>query len=364
MGVKGFGVAGALVLAVASVPPAVADDLPIPRPSPSLLQPAAPIPGPSFSPPQRLAPPPSPCTIQGDEGPNRLIGTPGPDVICGEGGDDVLEGLEGDDFLDGGEGIDTATWETALCCVRVDLSTRLATGSMGTDQLEEIENLTGSQGTDVIRGDAAANTLFGGGNTDLLFGGDGDDWLAGGDGDDWLAGEGGANILEGGTGANICADGSGTACEPADPGDPADTRGPLDIALVDAPTDQGTNRWRVGVRSRVKAVRLWDEGYVLLSFDVEGGEEFDVHAVVRWERRRARGLLIRDGARSTSGRVGVRRSGGRGVFITLSLGQLGLDPQRLYYRWAAQTIFTGPGCRPCFDTVPDARGYPQPLVTA
>ena len=364
MGARGFVGLAALAVAIAGVPSAVADELPIPGPSPSVSLPSGPVPGPSFSPPRRLADPPSDCTIEGDDGPNRLTGTPGPDVICGHGGDDVLEGLEGDDFLDGGDGVDTATWETAVCCVRADLSNRLATGSMGTDQLEEIENVTGSQGADVIRGDAAANTLFGGGSTDLLFGGDGDDWLLGGDGDDWLAGEGGTHILDGGTGANVCADGSGASCEPADPGDPADTRGPLDIALVDAPTGQGSSTWRVSVRSRVKAMRLWDEGYVLLSFDTEGGEEFDVHAVARWERRRALGLLIRDGARSPSGRVRVRRSGGRGVLVTVSLGQLGLDPQRLYYRWAAESIFTGPGCRPCFDTVPGAGGYPQPLVTA
>jgi hypothetical protein len=360
--VRGFGLAAALAVAVLGVPPAVADDLPVPVPGPTGSIPAssAPIPAPSFEP--RLAPPPSDCTIEGDDGPNRLMGTPGPDVICGEGGDDVLEGLEGDDYLDGGDGVDTATWETSLCCVHADLSAGVASGSLGTDQLEGIENITGSQGTDVIRGDAAANTLFAGGHTDLVFGGDGDDWLLGGDGDDWLAGEGGTNILDGGTGANLCPDGQGTFCDPADPADAADTRGPLDIALVDPPGDQSSTTWRVSVRGRIKPMRLWDEGYALLSFDTAGGEEFEVHAVVRWERRRALGLLIRDGSRSASGKVQVRRAGPRGILVTVPLGQLGLDPQRLYFRWAAETIFTGPGCRPCLDGVPDARGYPQPLV--
>jgi hypothetical protein len=323
--------------------------------------PGVPIPAPSFASPLRQAPPPSECTIEGDDGPDRLTGTPGPDVICGEGGDDVLEGLEGDDYLDGGDGLDTATWETSICCVRANLSASLATGFLGTDQLEEIENISGSQGTDVIRGDAAANVLFGGGNTDLLFGGEGDDWLVGGEGDDWLAGEIGSNILDGGTGSNVCADGPGTFCEPPDPGDPSDTRGPLDIALVDT---EGGQAWRISVRRRLQAARLWDEGYALLSFDTRGGEEFDVHAVVRWERRRPIGLLIDEGARSASGKVGVRRAGGRGVIVTVSLERLGLDPQRLYYRWAAVSVFTGPGCRPCFDSVPETGAYPQPLVTA
>ena len=292
------------------------------------------------------------------------MGTPGPDIICGEGGDDVLEGLEGDDFLDGGDGVDTASWESSACCVRANLSASLATGALGTDQLEEIENVTGSQGADVIRGDAASNTLFGGGSTDLLFGGDGDDWLLGGEGDDWLAGEGGTNVLDGGTGSNVCADVAGSLCEPRDPGDPADTRGPLDVALVDAPSDQSSATWRLSVRRRIRASRVWDEGYALVSFDTEGGEELDVHAVVRWDRRRAIGLLIRDGSRAPSGRLRVRRAGGRGILVAVPLGSLGLDPARLYYRWAAGTIFTGPGCRPCFDTVPSTGAYPQPLVTA
>jgi len=333
-------------------------------PSASISIPQPPIPAPSLAPSLRLAPPPSDCTIEGDDGPNRLTGTPGPDVICGEGGDDVLEGLEGDDFLDGGDGIDTATWETSLCCVRANLSASLATGFLGTDQLEEIENVTGSQGTDVMRGDAAANVLFGGGSTDLLFGGDGDDWLLGGDGDDWLAGEGGANVLDGGTGSNVCADGNGTFCEPPDPGDPSDTRGPLDVALVDAPGLGGASTWRIAVRSRLQAMRLWDEANLLVSLDTRGGEEFDFHAVVRWDRRRPIGLLIAEGARSSSGQARVRRAGRRGITISVPLGRAGLDPQRLYYRWSATSVFTGTGCRPCFDTVPQSRAYPQPLVTA
>ena len=353
---RGFGLVAALAVTLGGVPSAIAGDVPIPGPS-------LPIPGPTSSLPLREAPPPRDCTIRGTNGPDRLTGTPGPDVICGEGGDDVLEGLEGDDFLDGGDGVDTASWETSICCVRANLSAGLATGSLGTDQLEEIENLTGSLGSDVIRGDAGPNILFGGGSTDLLFGGDGDDWLIGGDGDDWLAGEAGANVLDGGTGSNVCADGGGTLCEPPDPGDPADTRGPLDVALVDAPGDQSAT-WRISVRRRISPMRLWDEGYALVSFDTQGGEEFDVHALVRWDRRRLRGLLIHAGARSASGRVEVRRAGGRGVLLTVPLGSLGLDPQRLYYRWAAETIFTGPGCRPCFDSAPEAGGYAQPLVTA
>jgi hypothetical protein len=363
----------AVAVALGGVPPAVADDLPVPipgptgplpAPSPSVALPDIPIPAPGTSTAPRLADPPSECTIQGDDGPDRLTGTPGPDVICGEGGDDVLEGLEGDDFLDGGEGVDTATWETSACCVRANLSVSLATGFLGTDQLEEIENVTGSQGADVIRGDASANVLFGGGSTDLVFGGEGDDWLLGGDGDDWLAGEVGSNILDGGTGSNVCADGPGTFCEAPNPGDPSDTRGPLDVALIDTGGADNPPAWRIEVRGRLKPMRLWDEGYLVISLDTQGGEEFDAHAVVRWDRRRPIGLLIAEGARSSSGQVRVGRAGRRGVTVTVPLGEAGLDRERLYYRWSAGSIFTGPGCRPCFDPVPQVGAYPQPLVTA
>jgi hypothetical protein len=364
-------VCAALATAVGGAPPAGADDVPVPIPGPtgpdpipSVAAPGVAIPAPGLSPSLRLAPPPSDCTIEGDDGPNRLTGTPGPDVICGEGGDDVLEGLEGDDYLFGGDGVDTASWESSLCCVRANLAMSLATGSLGADQLEEIENITGSQGTDVIRGDASVNVLFGGGNTDLMFGGEGDDYLLGGDGDDWLAGEPGNNILDGGTGSNVCADGPGTFCEGPHPPDPSDTRGPLDVALVDTGGPDNPPTWRIEVRGRMRAMRLWDEGYLVVSLDIEGGEEFDVYGVVRWDRRRPIGLLIAEGARSSSGPIKVSRAGRRSVVVTVPLGEAGLDPERLYYRWSAGSIFTGPGCRPCFDPVPQSRAYAQPLVTA
>jgi hypothetical protein len=355
MRVRRLGLLAMLAAAMGGVAPAAADDIPIPGPT-------GPVPGPSGSPIERLTEQPSECTIEGTEGPDRLVGTTGADVICGEGGDDVLEGLEGDDVLDGGDGIDTATWESSLCCVRADLGAGSASGALGADVLEGIENLTGSQGADVLRGDALANAISGLGATDLLYGGDGDDWLTGGDGDDWLAGEVGANVLDGGAGANICADGAGTLCDPPDPGDPSDTRGILDIALVDASPEPGVAAFRVTVRRRMASSRLWDEGYVVVSFDGQGGDEPDVHAVVVWTKRRPRGVLIGEGDRKASGRLQVRRAGGRGVLVRVPLGRVGIHPERPYYRWTARSIFTGPGCKPCFDTVPNAGAYPQPLV--
>jgi hypothetical protein len=99
------------------------------------------------------------------------------------------------------------------------------------------------------------------------------------------------------------------------------------------------------------------------SFDTRGGEEFELHALIRWNKRKPIGLLIPEGRRSASGQLDVQGAGDA-FTVRIPLGRLGIDPLRLYYRWSARTIFTGSGCKPCIDSVPDARAYPQPLVTA
>lgn len=329
----------------------------VPIPGPTL-----PVPAPTGSLPMRTSQPTAACTIEGTDGPDRLTGTPGPDVICGGAGDDVLEGLEGDDVLDGGEGNDTATWESSGCCVSADLGASTASGFLGTDQLVGVENLGGSQGADVLRGDAGPNLLAGNGATDLLYGGDHDDWLVGGAGDDWLAGEGGSNILDGGFGANVCADAPGSLCDPLDPSDPSDVRGPLDVAAVDTSLGGSPLSFRISVRGRIRAARVWDQGYAVVSFDTRGGDELDVHALVGWKKRRPFGLFLREGSRSPAGRLKARRAGRSGVLVKVPVSRLGMDPQRLYYRWSAQTMYTGRGCRPCFDGAPEGGAYPQPLV--
>ena len=73
--------------------------------------------------------------------------------------------------------------------------------------------------------------------------------------------------------------------------------------------------------------------------------------------------MILEGHRKSSGRLSIDGSG-KTFSVQVPVGKLGLDPLRLYYRWRVETIFTGPGCKPCFDTVPAARAYPYPLVTS
>jgi hypothetical protein len=319
-----------------------------------------PVPGPTGSPPE-VQGAAQPCTQTGDDGDNHMVGTPGPDVLCGMGGNDLLEGLDGDDVLDGGDGVDTVTWESFPCCIRADLAAGTATGQ-GTDRLIGIENLTGSAGDDVLRGDGLANRLAGMGGTDLLYGGDGDDTLLGGLDDDYLAGEGGNNTLDGESGANVCAEGIGANCHPPSPTDPNDTRQLLDVRLVQTALGVSPATWRIETFHRFSKRRLWDEGYFVISLDTREGRQFEWHVLVRSTRHRVRGLLFRDGQRNPAGRVTARKPGGRGVRVTLGLDRLEIPPERAYYRWAARTIFTGRRCRPCFDMIPSFDGaFPQPV---
>ena len=69
-------------------------------------------------------------------------------------------------------------------------------GSVVTDELQNIENLIGSAFDDSLTGDAGANRLDGGLGNDLLIGGRGDDLLIGGLGADQLIGGGGVDTAD------------------------------------------------------------------------------------------------------------------------------------------------------------------------
>lgn len=85
------------------------------------------------------------------------------------------------------------------------------TGNMEIARGTLIENAVGGGGSDVLRGNVAANGLRGGPGDDLLYGGPGgdrlnggigDDTLRAGNGDDALIGFGGRDVLAGGAGAD------------------------------------------------------------------------------------------------------------------------------------------------------------------
>ncbi|RDI62283.1 calcium-binding protein [Microvirga subterranea] len=107
----------------------------------------------------------------------------GDDKAFGGAGDETFQGGAGQNTIDGGGGIDTVDYSDATVGVAVDL--RL-TGLQGTahssDQLENIENITGSNQNDTLVGSSGNNVLRGGNGNDTLEGGSGDDVLDGGSG--------------------------------------------------------------------------------------------------------------------------------------------------------------------------------------
>ena len=120
-----------------------------------------------------LAPPPP---INGTAGADVLIGAGDVDYIYGFGSDDILSGMAGADLLDGGDGADTASYATSGAGVTVNIASGVASdGDAAGDTFTGIENITGSNFTDILTGNIGNNRLDGGAGTDTMFGGLGDD---------------------------------------------------------------------------------------------------------------------------------------------------------------------------------------------
>jgi Ca2+-binding RTX toxin-like protein len=118
------------------------------------------------------------------------------------------------DSFYGGSGIDTVSYVLSDKKVVANLTTgvveRIFNGAVqSTDNLNSIENLTGSQFDDILTGSAIANRLQGGGGHDELNGLDGDDTLLGDSGNDTIWGGNGRDTIEGGTGNDKLYGGDG-----------------------------------------------------------------------------------------------------------------------------------------------------------
>ncbi|MEM0942661.1 MAG: Ig-like domain-containing protein, partial [Pseudomonadota bacterium] len=183
-------------------------------------------------------------SIEGLDSNDMLAGGEDNDSLFGGLGDDTLMGGEGADLLDGGEGSDTASYDDAPGGVDVDLIGFAAPrGDAVGDELVSIENLTGSDFNDRLRGDNNANRLEGGGNSDLLVGRGGDDELIGGAGRDVLIGGLGVDRMEGGAGPDFFLF---TSVEEFGPGftrrdriEDFDAIDVIDLSRLDADTMQG-----------------------------------------------------------------------------------------------------------------------------
>ena len=133
--------------------------------------------------------------IDGDDGNDIIMAGSGNDEVDGGDGDDIISGGTGRNELDGGDGIDTADYSKSKAGVIADLEEGEARTVSGTswrdrirDELDDFENLTGSNLDDTLIGTWDDNVLKGNDGDDDLFGGDGDDDLIGGGGNDRLNG--------------------------------------------------------------------------------------------------------------------------------------------------------------------------------
>jgi Ca2+-binding RTX toxin-like protein len=194
--------------------------------------------------------------VIGTNGNDSITGNNDANVLSGRLGNDSLFGSSGNDKLDGGAGADTANYSALGTTVTLGAFGVLNKGALGVDQLvsietivgssllgdtvnhsgavsgggvtvtgtttnlstgvvtvngsgaplplsfnvQQFENVIGSNFNDSITGNNDANVLSGGLGNDTLLGLDGNDVLLGGDGDDFLDGGFGFDTINGGNG--------------------------------------------------------------------------------------------------------------------------------------------------------------------
>ncbi len=140
----------------------------------------------------------------------RVIGTVQADVFTGsatadnfEGndGNDLFYGSAGADVLHGDNGIDTVNYAASAAAVQAFLNGTLSAGGDAQgDDIQLVENITGSSYDDVLTGSNSNNVLSGDDGLDILRGEAGADQLSGGNGDDSISGGAGADTINGGAG--------------------------------------------------------------------------------------------------------------------------------------------------------------------
>lgn len=158
-------------------------------------------------------------TLQGTHRNDVIVGGNGNDVIYGGNGQDIIYGGNGDDFIIGGFGLDrihgghgndTISWDNLSTgmCVDLKYQTVYFYGG-GREYFSSIENIVGSRGNDVIKGDHNNNVLRGNDGNDRLYGRHGDDHLFGDAGHDKIYGGYGNDTIEGGDGNDRILGGKG-----------------------------------------------------------------------------------------------------------------------------------------------------------
>jgi Ca2+-binding RTX toxin-like protein len=106
----------------------------------------------------------------------------------------------------GGDGVDALDYSLLAAGVSVDLA---AGTSFSTSTVAGIENVTGTQFADTLRGDGWPNVLYGLGGADLLDGRNGANMVDGGDGNDTLVAASGNDLIRAGRGNDRVTAGGG-----------------------------------------------------------------------------------------------------------------------------------------------------------
>jgi Ca2+-binding RTX toxin-like protein len=152
-------------------------------------------------------------------GGDTLRGDDNVNQLWGMNGNDVLEGRGGGDVLDGGTGFDTASYESSGAGVTARLANG-TTASFAAGGDAQGDALIAIEG---LIGSRFADTLTGNDGIDnIIDGGGGADVIAGLGGNDTLRGGGGGDSLNGGAGSDNLDSGSGSS-DTLDGGDDVDT---------------------------------------------------------------------------------------------------------------------------------------------
>jgi hypothetical protein len=139
--------------------------------------------------------------------------------------------------------------------------------------------------------------------------------------------------------------------------DPNDTRGLLDVRQVRLAHEGVPPAWTIVTFARWGALKMWDEGYLIVWLDTQAGPEAEYYALIRSNRYRLEGSLWRAriyGPDSFVKRLEVWRQSGRTASVRLRLFNLAFGPERAFYRWWVSTLYTNDVCRrSCRDRVPN-----------
>jgi Ca2+-binding RTX toxin-like protein len=126
--------------------------------------------------------------LTGGNGDDQLLAFNGNDTLLGMDGADTLQPGEDNDTVDGGPGVDKVDYllNQNIPSVTLDLAKTdpQDTGGAGTDAIANVEDVDGTAGPDVLRGDSSANDLFASSGNDVIEGRKGRDTLQGWKGED------------------------------------------------------------------------------------------------------------------------------------------------------------------------------------